>query len=165
MENTILKTNLGKYDYICFWDGATEPMNPGGACGIGSIIFDGNGKREFEYSHYIPMNKRNSNNVAEYLGFIRLLEWFIENKIFAKSISLFGDSNLVVQQMNGRWKMRGGLYKSFALKAKELLKEVKKNNNHIVISWIGRDYNSLADELSKRELIKNKIEFRLQPIT
>ena len=150
-------------NYIAYFDGATEPVNPGGACGIGSLILDSLKNRLLEYSHFIPMNKSNSNNVAEYLAFIKILEWFEENEITNKTILIYGDSMLVVKQMNNQWRIKKGLYKKYALKAKNILSSLKSKNN-IIIKWISRDYNYLADELSKHELINHKIEFRLQPI-
>lgn len=154
---------LKKFDYLCFWDGATEPINPGGACGIGAIIFDSKKNSLFEYSHYIQMSPKNSNNVAEYLGFLELIKWFIKNKVSDKRVIFFGDSNLVVQQMNGNWRVKNGLYKKYAIESLKILHKLNETNE-IAVKWIGRDLNYIADELSKKELKRNKIKFRLQYI-
>lgn len=142
----------------CYFDGACEPINPGGNMGIGAVILSGS-KTIFEHSSFVPMGKQNSNNVAEYKGLITLLVWLKKSvEINNANILISGDSNLVVQQMNGAWKIKQGLYVRYAHEAKELLKEFP----NIKLQWIAREHNYLADELSKRCMLENKCEFRIQ---
>jgi ribonuclease HI len=42
-----------------------------------------------------------TNNVAEYTGIIRALEWLIANNYQNESIVINGDSQLVIQQIKG----------------------------------------------------------------
>ena len=64
-----------------------------------------------------------SNNVAEYAGFIAVLEWFIEQELCDAEIVVKGDSLLAIQQMFGSWKIKNGLYAPLAEKARELLSQ------------------------------------------
>jgi len=146
MENSI----------IAYFDGATEPVNPSGAMGMGVIILE-NDVVIKEYSYYIPAKKENTNNSAEYMSFIRILKWIKETNISNRKIEIFGDSMLVIKQMNNEWGINGGAYAKYYFMAKDLLFECKKYND-VVIKWIPRDQNQLADDLSKRELIKNVIK-------
>ena len=149
-------------DYlVAYIDGAAEPKNPGGNMGIGAFILDKNRKRIFEYSKYIPaeeLNGETSNNVAEYLAVIEVFKFFISNNLQNEKIICCGDSKLVINQMSGLWNCNKGIYAKYYYQANEL---VKKFGN-IRFEWIPREKNQLADDLSKREMIKNKCEFKIQ---
>lgn len=134
---------------ICYFDGACEPINPCGNMGIGAYITK-NSEVLFEHSDYVPAKKTNTNNVAEYMGFIAILKWLKENGHVESHVLINGDSNLVVQQMNGKWKIKSGLYAEYAREAKELLKEFK----NVTVKWIPRELNTIADELSKKHVVK-----------
>ena len=149
-----------------YFDGACEPRNPGGNMGIGAIAFnadDGDGEIIFEHAQFVPAKQSNSNNVAEYLAFIRLLEWMIEqgyHNNHEHQIEIFGDSMLVVEQMNGNWRMKGGRYFQYAQQAKMMWFQFNKKPT---LKWIPREQNNHADHLSKREMAKNNVEFKIQP--
>ena len=147
-----------------YFDGCTEPKNPGGHCGYGAVILDGD-KRLWEFSGYIAPSPQTSNNVGEYTGLLSILQHLKAQGLQRKSITIYGDSKLVICQMwadpnTGRpWRMNGGFYLPTAMKAQKLLREFP----YAIGRWIPREENFLADELSKRELIKRGVEFRIQP--
>lgn len=147
-----MKPKKYPFDYICYFDGACEPCNPGGALGYGYIIFDDSGKELKSESFYEPAKKENTNNIAEYNALIKALEFLKENHN-KPVIYIRGDSMLVVKQMSGEWKMKNGAYIPYAKKCKELLSEFSNLN----IGWISRDNNTIADNLSKKELKKHNI--------
>lgn len=138
--------------YTAFFDGACEPRNPGGTAGYGAVIFKG-GERIWQHSGMIPASPETSNNVAEYLAFIAALDWFIENKLTNEHILIKGDSMLVIKQCFGNWKIKKGLYTKYAIEAKNKVKKFSALEG----KWISREYNSLADELS-RAAINRKLE-------
>ena len=154
----------------CYFDGCCEPTNPGGTAAFGAVIFK-DGERIWDCSRIfrpIPgREKETSNNVAEYSGFIAILEYLIEHGLQRESILIRGDSNLVIQQMFGtrygdyvkKWRIKAGLYVPVAHKAGKLLGQFPRTKGQ----WIPREENSIADELSKCELIQAGIEFRIQP--
>lgn len=152
-----------------YCDGACEPINPGGTASYGVVIIR-SGKRIYEASKlFHPVKgKENetSNNVAEYSGFIDAVEWLIENKLEKEPIVFHGDSRLVICQMFGdiklggkKWNMNGGFYVPLAKHAEFLLTQFTQATG----KWIPREENTIADELSKAELIKAGIQFRIQP--
>lgn len=149
-----------------WFDGCCEPINPGGTASYGAVLFR-NKERIWEESKIVtvPPDILTSNNVAEYTGFIAILYSLLCLRDFPKHapIIIKGDSMLVVEQMNGRWQMRGGHYVRYAVEAKRTLKAVRKRFKNIRIEWIPREQNSLADELSKCILDKAGVEFKLQP--
>lgn len=152
-----------------YFDGACEPVNPGGTASFGAVVFK-DGLRIWELSKlFVPVKgkeRMTSNNVAEYSGFISILEYLIANKLQDEKITIYGDSMLVLCQClmddpryGVRWRVKGGFYVPFAMKAKKLLKKFPNINGR----WIPREQNIIADELSKAELIKAGIQFRIQP--
>jgi probable phosphoglycerate mutase len=138
-------------------------VNPGGTASYGAVIFDG-GKRIWECSRvFHPVKGREretSNNVAEYAGFLALLDYFIEQKLTDEHIVIHGDSNLVIEQCFGRWKIRAGFYVPLAREAKLKAARFSRLRGR----WIPRAQNGIADELSKAELVKAGVEFRIQPL-
>ncbi len=151
-----------KTRYTAYFDGACEPVNPGGTASYGAVIFD-RGKRVWECSEvFRPVKgreKETSNNVAEYLGFISILNWFMEQGQTAEPIIIHGDSKLVIEQCFGNWRIKKGHYVQFAREARKKVRGFSQLRGQ----WIPRDENDIADELSKAELIKANVEFRIQP--
>lgn len=147
----------------CFFDGCCEPINPGGIAAYGAVIFR-DGKRIWEDSKifYPSRGKRDtSNNLAEYSGFKAILDYLIKNNLNHENIEVFGDSNLVIQQMFGHWQIRSGLYVPVALVCKKLLREFPRIRGY----WIPREENSIADRLSKLKLIRAGVKFRIQSLS
>ena len=152
-----------------YFDGCCEPVNPGGTAAYGVAIYN-DFQRIWEESRvFVPKagrERETSNNVAEYSGFIAALDWLLKEKLENESIQVYGDSMLVLCQMlmddptyGIRWKIKKGLYKPLAHKALRLLKKFP----NIRGQWIPREENSIADELSKAELIKRGVQFKIQP--
>jgi len=138
--------------YTAFFDGSCEPRNPGGTAGYGAVIFKG-GERVWHHSGMIPASPATSNNVAEYLAFITALDWFIGQRLTTAPIVIQGDSMLVIKQCFGHWKIKKGLYAQYAIEAKNKVKKFSALQG----KWISREYNSLADELS-RAAINRELE-------
>lgn len=148
---------------IAYFDGCCEPVNPGGTASYGAVVFV-NGKRVWDCSEiFFPAKgkeKETSNNVAEYSGFLAILNWLLANGYEKADTTIHGDSKLVIEQMSGNWKMHSGFYIQTAKLARETLARFKKLPK---LKWIPREENDIADELSKAELIKAGVEFRIQP--
>lgn len=144
--------------FICYFDGCCEPVNPGGTAGLGAVIFE-NGERVWEHSSMIPPSPTTSNNVAEYRAFIAILDHLAKEGMQHERIIIYGDSRLVFEQCFGRWRIKGGHYVPFAREAKAKLEAFTRISGF----WIPRDENSIADELSKAEVLRAGVEFRIQP--
>lgn len=141
---------------VVFFDGACEPKNPNGNMGIGVHVNSGS---IYAYSEAIMLGekgwKETSNNVAEYLALKKGLEICVENGD-TKNVQVFGDSKLVIQQMKGEWAIKGGLYVPVALVCKRLIEHF----DQITFTWIPREENKMADDLSKKELLKNGVSYK-----
>jgi len=145
------------YDFTMYFDGATEPVNPGGHMGIGCVIFDCEGNKIKTFSYHIAANVQNSNNVAEYQAFGVGIKWLNETLKDKYKIIIHGDSKLVICQMNGEWKIGNGLYVESAFKAQKVFKELC-NKHFVKLLWIPREQNQVADDLSKGLLIEKGVQ-------
>ena len=153
-EDKILYTNnvvkefpVSYKSYDCFWDGSCEPTNPGGTMGFGALIIcEG---KETAWSDNLPAKPTNTNNVAEYIAFLMLMRKLEGLK--SCQINIFGDSNMVVNQMNGTWKIKDGGYVPYANLCKPLIEKLKADNI-VNLSWIPREKNVRADNLSKAHI-------------
>ena len=87
-----------------------------------------------------------TNNVAEYTALILGLEE--ARRLGVTDIEVRMDSLLVVEQMNGRWKIKHPNMKPLALRAGELWGTFAKRS----ITHIPREQNALADALSNKAI-------------
>lgn len=143
---------------LAWFDGVCEPRNPGGHGAYGIYILRDD-DCTMTSGGYIGHGKNISNNVAEYKGFIRILELLTGWKKTKHPIFIQGDSKLVIEQMLGNWRMKQGIYLPYAHQAKKLLKQFSK----VDLKWIPREQNNVCDKLAKDVLRKRRIKFRLQP--
>jgi ribonuclease HI len=86
--------------HVTFFDGASKG-NPG-RCGAGGAIVDFDGLTVFEGSRFL--SDEGSNNEAEYGGLVTVLDWCAA--IGVTHVKVYGNSLLVVIQVNGRWKVK-----------------------------------------------------------
>lgn len=119
-----------------FFDGACDP-NPGRS-GYGWVCYEGCK----EVSHGLGYLGVGTNNTAEYHGLLQALIFCEENKL--QNAKIYGDSLLVINQMNNKWKVKSNNLKIL----NEKCKDIQKKTN-ACISWVPRANNSRADELSK----------------
>jgi ribonuclease HI len=137
-----------KSDDVLYFDGCSKG-NPGPS-GIGAVLY----KNNIEFwsdSRYIG-NKR-TNNEAEYCALIMGLEEAINCNI--KNLSVCGDSLLVINQVNGVYKVKHVNLIPLYEKVMELIKHFK----YINFTHVYRNENKRADKLSNiaLELINREI--------
>jgi hypothetical protein len=91
---------------LMFFDGASK-RNPGDA-GFGAVIFDRDSSDTEQALRIVREVKgfmpEETNNVAEYSGLIAGLAACLE--IGVKDVHVKGDSKLVINQVNGQWKVK-----------------------------------------------------------
>lgn len=125
---------------IIYTDGGSRG-NPGPAA-IGVYITDENGLEILKMSKQIG---NSTNNVAEYSAVVEALKWIKENKRNdIQILKFFLDSNLVVKQLNGIFKIKDGNLRNLILKVKILEQEIGKK---IYYQYIPREKNKIADRL------------------
>ncbi len=121
-----------------FTDGAARG-NPGPA-GIGVVIRTDK-EVLLEVADYIG---KTTNNVAEYMALIRGLEEAID--MGERSVEVFADSELIVKQIKGEYKVKNEGLMPLFVNAKSLIRKF----NHFSITHVPREENEHADLLSNK---------------
>jgi ribonuclease HI len=119
-----------------FIDGASRG-NPGPA-GIGVVFKNGHGAGR-ELSRYIG---ETTNNVAEYLAFIYALQQALRDGYTA--LAVYTDSELLVRQLDGRYKVRDARLRLFY----DLARELMKGFAACTVQHVPRSRNGDADRLA-----------------
>ena len=132
-------------ELIGYFDGASRG-NPGPA-GLGAVIKDASGQILETRADYI--GDKATNNVAEYNGLIAVLE--LAKKHHGTDVTIYGDSELVIKQINDKYQVKKEHLKDLHKQAKGLIANFPK----IEIVHVKRDQNQEADQLSN-EAIDNK---------
>ncbi|HEX5038434.1 MAG TPA: ribonuclease HI family protein [bacterium] len=127
--------------YFLYTDGAARG-NPGPA-GAGAFICTGDGKTVAEIAEYLG---ETTNNVAEYKGLIYGLEKLIE--LGAKDVEIRADSELMVRQLNGQYKVKHPNLIPLYREALDLLRKIPS----FKIMHIRREQNAEADRLSNEAI-------------
>ena len=126
---------------VIFTDGTAEP-NPGPAA-IGAIIKDEQGKLITSISQ--PIGQA-TNNQAEYRAIIAALENAIS--LGASQVDIHSDSELVVRQIDGRYRVKNAALKPLYQRVKQLQSQLKG----FTITHIPRQQNIEADSLANMAL-------------
>lgn len=129
--------------YEVYIDGASRG-NPGPA-GVGVVVLDGGAAPVWQLSKAIG---ETTNNVAEYLALIYALQEAL--RAGWTPLTIKSDSELLVRQMNGQYKVRDAQLRLFHDLARSLTQGVAR----CAIEHIPREQNTLADRLAGQAVKK-----------
>src|SRR4029077_17253657 len=118
--------------------------NPGPA-GYGVVIEDESGRKVATLSQYLG---HQTNNFAEYQGLIGALEYALEHG--PKALSVISDSELLVRQIKGIYKVKNPTLKDLHARAKELISQL----DWFSINHALRENNQEADRLANEAMDK-----------
>jgi ribonuclease HI len=127
---------------VIYTDGGARG-NPGPAA-AGVVIL--NGAEKIEVMQYL--GDKQTNNWAEYEAVIIALGKMLEMELRDSDIEFKLDSLLVVEQLNGKWKIKEPELKKQAAKVKSLLKDF----GTVRFTHIPREENAEADRLVNEAL-------------
>lgn len=120
--------------------------NPGPAA-IAFVVSE-DGKTIYKFSKKIG---HTTNNVAEYQAVIAALEWLKNSSITNQSlINFYLDSQLVVNQLNGFFKIKDHKLRNLIINIKGLEQQI---SGKIFYHLISRRQNKIADALVNKVLI------------
>jgi ribonuclease HI len=129
--------------YCMMFDGCSKG-NPGPA-GAGAVIYSNNIEI---WSRAIYVGNRETNNIAEYTGLLLGLNEAVRRNI--RVLIVKGDSEVVIKQMQGKYKVKSENLVDIYNQAKELEHRFDK----IEYMHVYRNYNTRADALSNEGLAK-----------
>jgi len=118
--------------------------NPGPS-GYGVVIQDEAGRKIAALSQYLG---HQTNNFAEYQGLIAALEYAIEHG--HKALKVVSDSELLVRQIKGIYKVKNLTLQELHARAKELIAQLE----WFSIDHALREHNREADELANQAMDK-----------
>ena len=116
--------------------------NPGPA-GYGVVIQDEAGRKVGMLSEYLG---HQTNNFAEYQGLIAALEYAIERG--PKALAVISDSELLVRQIKGIYKVKNATLKDLHARAKDLIAQL----DWFSIRHALREHNREADRLANEAM-------------
>jgi ribonuclease HI len=91
----------------------------------------------FEFA--IPIQPTITNNQAEYEALLRGLQYLKEAR--AVSVEIYGDSELVIKQLNGQYECRSDILRSYYEECREILKSFQL----VILQHIPREHNEEAN--------------------
>ena len=127
-----------------YFDGLCQPYNPGGIACYAFIIKQLLPQQQTIYTEYglaaaEPFTDNASNNVAEYTAVIKGLEWLLVNRPercrSTETIVVKGDSQLVIYQIKGKYKVKATRIIPLHQRVMSLISRFK----NIKIEWIPRE--------------------------
>jgi len=140
-------------EIIIYTDGASRG-NPGKSAS-GYIIYNINKK---ELNREVVYNGIKTNNYAEYNAITNALEWCYKNLDLQKvEIKLFSDSQLVIKQINGKYKVKSENMKNLHKNVMELVKHFKNikffnlKREEKGICEVDSDLNKFLDSLKNNK--------------
>lgn len=116
--------------------------NPGPA-GYGVVIHDETGRQVAELSEYLG---KQTNNYAEYSGLLAALTYALKHG--RKALKVKSDSELMVKQITGQYKVNHPALKELHGKAKRMIAEL----DSFAISHVLREKNRDADRLANEAM-------------
>ncbi len=123
-----------------YTDGASR-NNPGEA-GAG-VVVKKTGEQIEGIARYLGTT---TNNIAEYSAAIIGLEYAVGTG--ASSVKLFADSELLVKQINGQYRVKNEGLKPLHAKVKELIARIGR----VEVQYIPRERNKEADALANKAI-------------
>ncbi len=137
------RENPPEHYLIAHSDGGARG-NPGPA-GYGVVIKDETGRKVAALSEYLG---HQTNNFAEYQGLIAALEYALRHG--PKALKLISDSELLVRQIKGIYKVKNATLQDLHGRAKELIAKM----DWFSIGHAFREQNQEADQLANNAMDK-----------
>ena len=134
---------MPQHHLVAYSDGGARG-NPGPS-GYGVVIQDETGQKIASLSEYLG---HQTNNVAEYQGLIAALEYAVKHG--HRALKVVSDSELLVRQIKGIYKVKNATLQDLHARAKELIAKLE----WFSIGHVLRGHNQEADRLANAAMDK-----------
>jgi len=125
--------------------------NPGPS-GYGAVIEDAQGKVLAELSEFLG---NQTNNFAEYGGLLGVLRWAVEHKV--KRLRVISDSELMVKQMQGKYKVASPILRPLFEDARKLSRQLEAFEMRHTLRGGNKTADRLANEAMDRGMGRSPI--------
>ena len=139
---------------VIFVDGSVS-SNPGGIVGYGwHCVETGDEGMGVAYQG----GESATNNASEWMSAAAALIYVLGQYYDVKDeVTIRSDSELLVNQLNGLWRVKHSNLKPIAAIVNLLIEELESRNMTVVAEWVPRDQNRIADALS-RQTVKSLLK-------
>jgi len=148
-----MAANSKKFDYIMYTDGGSRG-NPGPAA-LGVVIFNGQGERMKSYGEFLG---EKTNNEAEYeaviFGLKKMKQLFGGAQMKKASILVRSDSELLVSQLNHKYKIEAPHIAEFFIKIWNLMLDF----GEVQFEHVRREQNKESDRMVNEALDKEQTQ-------
>jgi ribonuclease HI len=127
-----------------YFDGACEPVNPGGLAAFGWRLVDEDDHDVASDFGEVCRGLGATNNVAEWCALAQGLR-FLAGHAWRGELEIRGDSQLVIKQLNREWACNAERLKPYLDECSAMLSEMRWT-----AKWVGKAENTEADELSRK---------------
>jgi len=128
-------------DLVLYFDGACEPVNPGGVASYGWLLNTG------AFGHgVIREGKGATNNLAEWCALGKGLRYIRDTMSGVGTLEIKGDSKLVIEQLTGNWQCKAENLIPLRARCLQLLAEIGCQWS---ATWVPREQNEKADALTR----------------
>jgi probable phosphoglycerate mutase len=114
--------------------------NPGPS-GYGAVIEDAQGRVVARLSEFLGIR---TNNFAEYSGLLAVLRWATENR--AQRLRVVSDSELMVKQMQGKYKVASPILRPLFEEARKLARSIENFEMRHTLRGGNKEADRLANE-------------------
>ena len=133
-------------DLNIYTDGGARG-NPG-ISGYGLVIQDQDKKTLYQEAKFLGIK---TNNEAEYMGLVAALSWLVDHQseFNPDAIHIHMDSQLIVRQIQGRYKVKAPNLRPLYQTATSLLNQL---NSPYQFKDVRRESNTVADQLANQAM-------------
>jgi ribonuclease HI len=133
--------------------------NPGPS-GYGAVVEDAQGRVVAELSEFLG---NQTNNYAEYHGLLAVLAWAVEHG--AKRLCVISDSELMVKQMQGKYKVNSPGLRPLWEEARKLSRRLERFEMRHTLRGGNKEADRLANEAMDRGMGRPVGEPANQPVS
>jgi ribonuclease HI len=125
--------------FVAHCDGGSRG-NPGPSC-YGAVVEDPQGRTVARLGQFLGIQ---TNNYAEYSGLLAVLQWALENG--ATRLRVVSDSELMVKQMQGKYKVASPVLKPLYDQARRLAAKLERFEMRHTLRGGNKEADQLANE-------------------
>jgi len=141
------------HDFKIYFDGGFDVQTF--VSGIGVCIYYHQNGKEFRKRYNNRLNELSNNNEAEYAALENAINILEEMAIKGQEVTIYGDSQVVINQLNGEWPCYEEQLEKYANRIAAALNSLKLSVQYVLLN---RNENKEADMLATQALKGTFIE-------
>jgi ribonuclease HI len=160
MPSSLFDTSAPSTGWFTAWCDGGSRGNPGPA-GFGAVVQNPEGQIVARLSQFLGIQ---TNNFAEYSGLLAVLEWALANS--ARRLKVISDSELMVNQMKGRYKVASPILRPLWEEARRRAARLEAFEMTHTLRGGNKEADRLANEAMDKGMGKSSgIGGASQPVT